>query len=81
VAVEADALARLEADHPHAHPVALGQELGADAAVGALALLPEFLGEPLRPIFLLGANRLLVHHRQRHGVTLPRMHRLLAGNV
>ena len=43
VAMEADALAGLEPDRPHAHLVGLGQQLGADAAVRLLGLAREFL--------------------------------------
>src|SRR5262245_35831216 len=66
VAVESDTLAGFEPDRPYAHALALGQQLGTDAAVRLAPLLLEFLNEPLRPRLLLGTNGRFVHHGQGH---------------
>src|SRR6516165_335855 len=67
VAMETDALARLQADHPDARAIALRQQHAADAWVGRVLLPLEFRGDLRRPSRALRALRLLVQHRQCHG--------------
>src|SRR5262249_56396814 len=62
VAVEAEALAGLEADGPHPHAVAFRDELAAHAAVVVLRLALELLLQCLRPLGLLAACGGLVGH-------------------
>src|SRR5262249_42377390 len=68
VAVEAEALAGLEADGPHPHAVAFRHELAADARVVALRLALELLLQGLRPLALLAVRGGLVGHGHRHGI-------------
>src|SRR6516165_9485936 len=68
VAVESDALAGLQTDHPDADAVAFRNELASHARVGTALLALEFgcdLGWPGR---IVRALRLLFDHRQRHGI-------------
>src|SRR5262249_5764792 len=58
VAVEADALAGLEADRPHPDAIALRHQRVPDARVGIVLLALEFRRD----------LRLLVQHRQGHGI-------------
>jgi len=73
MAMEADALARLEADRPHPHLVGLGQKLGADAAVRALCLAREFCFQHGCPFGVDVAVRRFLFHGHRHGILLSNM--------
>src|SRR5262245_11062819 len=68
VAVEADALAGREADDPHPHAIGLRYQGAADARVGIGLLALEFRGDGRRPRRPLGLFRMLVQHRESHGI-------------
>src|SRR5262245_17261968 len=68
VAVEADALAGREADDPHPHAIGLRYQGAADARVGIGLLALEFRGDGGRPRRPLGLFRMLVQHRESHGI-------------
>src|SRR5262245_43003714 len=68
VTVEADALAGLEANGPHPDAVALRHQRVADTRVGIVLLALEFRGDFRRPRRFHRGLRLLVQHRQGHGI-------------
>src|SRR5262249_53467371 len=66
VAVEADALAGRQPDHPYPHPVALRYQGGAHARIGVFGLALELRLDLGRPRTLVRTFRGFIHHRQGH---------------
>src|SRR5277367_2410608 len=68
VAVETNALAWSEPDHPYPHPVGFRNQGSADTAVVVLPFALEFRGERRRPGRFIGAIRGFIEHGQCHSV-------------
>src|SRR5262249_31967643 len=62
VAMEAEALARLQADRPDPEPLILRYQLVANAAIRAFALARKFIFQRFRPFGLLAARGSLINH-------------------
>src|SRR5262249_40685925 len=68
VAVEADPLPGLEPDRPYPDAITLRHQRVTDAWIGIVLLALEFRGDLRRPRRFHRGLRLLVQHRQGHGI-------------
>src|SRR5215831_1143005 len=68
VAVEAEALARSQADHPHADAVAFRDQHIAHARIRVIGFAFELRRDLGRPCALVRTHGRLVHHRKCHGI-------------